>query len=212
MAVTLFPQPDSPTMPTVLPARTARRHVIDRARQAALGLEGGDQLVHLEDVFRFTGNHGASGFSLAGSAVVSARVHAIDIDRFGRQEERLSRAAGRHGLGLDFFIDPENKDLVGIIDHWRAEARVRADLTVSPTARCESGEIHGVQPGEKIASSCMMCWSFHAASLEFRRGNDRRAGFFGKVSVSARCQTKVLLVWGFRFPFSSMALEEWRNS
>ena len=35
------------------------RHLIDGAQQAAVGLEGSDQLVHFEDVFRF-GNHGSA--------------------------------------------------------------------------------------------------------------------------------------------------------
>ena len=36
------------------------RHLIDGAEQAAVSLEGRDELVHFQDVFRF-GNHGAAG-------------------------------------------------------------------------------------------------------------------------------------------------------
>ena len=38
---TVLPEPDSPTMPSVLPALERERDAVDRAHEAAVGLEVG---------------------------------------------------------------------------------------------------------------------------------------------------------------------------
>ena len=47
-AVTLLPQPLSPTMPSVAPSRDLERDLVDRAEHALLGAEGRDEVTHAE--------------------------------------------------------------------------------------------------------------------------------------------------------------------
>ena len=47
-AVTLFPQPDSPTRPSVPPAATREVDAIDRHDRAALGVEADAEAVELQ--------------------------------------------------------------------------------------------------------------------------------------------------------------------
>ena len=47
-AVTLLPQPDSPTMPSVRPASTVKLDAVDRGELAVVGREVGAQVAHLE--------------------------------------------------------------------------------------------------------------------------------------------------------------------
>ena len=49
---TVLPEPDSPTMPSDLPLER-ERDAVDRADEAAFGLEVGPQIVDLEQRFLF---------------------------------------------------------------------------------------------------------------------------------------------------------------
>ena len=60
-AVTDFPQPDSPTMPSVLPFSTGKRDAVHRLDDALAGEEVRLQVVDLEQ------RHGGLGFPRAGS-------------------------------------------------------------------------------------------------------------------------------------------------
>ena len=46
--VTVLPQPDSPTMPSVSPGSTCKRHAVDRAHGALPELDLGAQVLDLQ--------------------------------------------------------------------------------------------------------------------------------------------------------------------
>ena len=46
--VTLFPQPDSPTIPSVLPVLDRERHTVDRADDPVVGMEVRTQIADVE--------------------------------------------------------------------------------------------------------------------------------------------------------------------
>ena len=48
IAVTLLPEPDSPTMPSTSPGRERERDAVDGAHEAVLGAERDVQVAHLE--------------------------------------------------------------------------------------------------------------------------------------------------------------------
>ena len=51
-AVTLLPQPDSPTRPTIRPASTREGQIVDHPRQAALGVKADRKILDLEQRHR----------------------------------------------------------------------------------------------------------------------------------------------------------------
>ena len=50
MAVTLLPEPDSPTMPRTLPALELERDTVDRVHDSVFGRELDVEVVHLEEL------------------------------------------------------------------------------------------------------------------------------------------------------------------
>ena len=49
IAVTLLPEPDSPTMPSTSPAADAERDAVDGPDEPVLGAEGDVQVAHFEE-------------------------------------------------------------------------------------------------------------------------------------------------------------------
>ena len=56
-AVTLLPQPDSPTMPSVSPARDIEAHAVDRARHAVGIEEMRPEIAHAEELLAQRRSH-----------------------------------------------------------------------------------------------------------------------------------------------------------
>ena len=55
IAVTLLPEPDSPTMPSTLPRSSVERHAVDGADDAVLGRELDLEVLDLEQPLRHLG-------------------------------------------------------------------------------------------------------------------------------------------------------------
>ena len=60
-AVTLLPEPDSPTMASVSPAATSNETLIDRGDRAAVGAEAGRQVADLQKGFCHVDRPGRRG-------------------------------------------------------------------------------------------------------------------------------------------------------
>ena len=101
-AVTDLPQPDSPTMPSVLPALDREADAVDRVHHALAGEEVGAQVAHLEQRLAHVSLVLGSSASRRPSAMkLAQRIEVRDRDRRDDDDLRVaeryaSRAVLRH--------------------------------------------------------------------------------------------------------------------